>query len=117
MPLSTKDSIRTLSDIQPPIEFHVPEWGDTVYLRHPTANDRDRWELYCQNNRGKAETIWRAQLAALLICDESGKRLFTSDEDIRQLGEHSAKALHRIWEKGLELMSFSDMEVTELEKN
>lgn len=117
MPLTSKDAILAVQDIKPPFEFHVPEWNDTVYLRHPTANDRDGWELYCQENKGKSQSIWRAHMASLLLCDDQGRRLFTSADEVRKLGEHSAAALHRIWEKGLELMSFSDMEVTELEKN
>lgn len=116
MPLS-KDQILSANDVQPPFEFRVPEWNDTVYLRHPTANDRDGWELYCQANKAQPKALWRAQLAALLICDETGKRLFTTDAEIRQLGEHSAAALHRIWEKGLELLTVTELEVNELEKN
>lgn len=116
MPL-TKDQILSAQDVKPPFEFHVPEWSDTVFLRHPTANDRDAWELYAQANKGQTKSLWRAQLAAMLICDEKGNRLFTTDAEIRQLGEHSAAALHRIWERGLELMNFTEMEVNELEKN
>lgn len=116
MPL-TKDQILAVQDVKPPFEFHVPEWNDTVFLRHPTANDRDAWELYAQNNKGQPKSLWRAQLAAFLICDETGRRLFNTDQEIRQLGEHSAAALHRIWERGLQLMNFSDEEVDELEKN
>lgn len=116
MPL-TKDQILSVQDIKPPFEFHVPEWNDTVWLRHPTANDRDAWELYVQNNKNQAKSLWRAYLAAMLICDESGRRLFTTDSEIRQLGEHSAAALHRIWQRGLELMNVTETEVNELEKN
>lgn len=116
MPLS-KDQILAVQDVKPPFEFHVPEWDDTVYLRHPTANDRDAWELYVQDNKGKPKSIWRAHLAALLLCDAQGNRLFTTSDEIKALGEHSAPAIHRIWERGLELMNFSEMEVNELEKN
>lgn len=117
MPLASRDAILKLQDVKPPFEFHIPEWNDTVLLKYPTANERDAWELYCQENRGKSSALWRAQLASMLLVDESGNRLFKSADDIRQLGEHNAAAIHRIWERGLELMSISDMEVTELEKN
>lgn len=117
MPLASKDAILGLQDIQPPVQFHVPEWNDTVLLRHPTANDRDAWEIYCRENKDKSGVLWRAQLASVLLCDESGKRIFTSAEDVRRLGERSAAAIHRIWEKGLELMAITDVEVTQLEKN
>lgn len=117
MPLTSKDAILSVQDIQPPMEFHVPEWNDTVYLRHPTANDRDAWEIYCRDNKDKAQVLWRAQLASVLICDEKGQRLFTTPDEIRKLGDHSASAIHRIWDKGLELMAITDVEVTQLEKN
>ena len=117
MALSSIDAILGVRDIKAPVEFHVPEWNDTVYLRHPTANDRDEWEVHMQENRGKAKSIWRAQLAAILLCDEGGNRLFTKPDDIRRLGEHSAAAVNRIWERALELMSVTEQEVNELEKN
>lgn len=117
MPLTSKDAILGVDDIQPPTEFHVPEWNDTVYLRHPTANDRDAWEIYCRENKDKTGVQWRAHLAAVLLCDDKGKRLFTTAEEIRRLGDHSAAAIHRIWEKGLEMMAITDVEVTQLEKN
>lgn len=117
MPLTSRDAILGLNDIQPPLEFHVPEWNDTVFLRHPTANDRDAWEIYVRENKDKPQTLWRAHLASVLLCDDKGERLFKTAEDVRKLGEHSAPAIHRIWEKGLDMMAISDVEVTELEKN
>lgn len=116
MPLS-KDQILAVQDVLPPLEFHVPEWNDSVLLKFPTANERDAWEVYCQSNKDKPKAIWRAELAARLIVDKDGVRMFTTPDEIRQLGDHSAAAIHRIWEKGLELMSISEQEVDELEKN
>lgn len=117
MALASKDAIFGLRDTPPPVRFHVPEWGDDVFLRHPTANDRDEWELYCNENRGKRGTLWRAKLAAMILCDEDGKLLFTKSDDVERLGTKSASALHRIWERGLQLFAVSEREVDELEKN
>lgn len=117
MPLASRDAILNVSESRGPVPFFVPEWKNEVLLRQPSANDRDAWEIYCRENKDKSNVLWRAQLASILLCDENGQRLFTTPEQIRQLGEHSAAAIHRIWERGLELMSISDMEVTELEKN
>ena len=52
----------------------------------------------------------------MLLCDQDGKLLFTT-EDAQKLGEKNAAAMHRIWTKGLELLSVTDKEVKELEKN
>jgi len=123
MPLTTKDAILALADLGGPIEFYVQEWDlgtpeqdGTVFLRRPTANDRDAWEIYCELNKGKPKTIWRARMAAMLLCDKDGQLLFTTDEAVK-LGEKSAGALHRIWTKGLELLAVSDTEVKEIEGN
>lgn len=116
MALTSRDSILSIRDLGEPVRFHVPEWNDTVYLRRPSANDRDAWELYCQEHAKNPHKIWRAKLAAMLLCDESGKLLFT-DRDVEKLGERSAAALHRIWERGLELMRITEEDVEELEKN
>jgi hypothetical protein len=114
--LTNKDSILKIADLGEPVRLEVPEWNDTVLLRRPTANDRDAWELYCQEHATKPKSVWRAKLAAMLLCDESGKLLFTPGE-VQALGEKSAAALHRIWKRGLELMQVTEDEVKELEGN
>lgn len=124
MPLTSKAAILEIHDnAGEAIPFHVPEWDKgtpeadgQVYLRRPTANDRDSWELYCEMNKGKPKVIWRARLASMLLCDDAGNLLFTTDEATK-LGEKNAAAMHRIWVRGLELMSITDAEVKELEKN
>jgi len=123
MPLTTKAKILAIPDLGEPIKFHIPEWDNGtpeedgwVFLRRPTANDRDAWEIYCEVNRQKPKTIWRARLASMFLCDEAGQLLFTPEE-AEQLGRKSAAAMHRIWTKGLELLAITDEEVKELEKN
>lgn len=117
MALASKDAILGVDDKTPPVRFHVPEWGDDVLLRHPSANDRDEWELYCGENKGKRGTLWRAKLASMILCDEEGRLLFRSAEDVQKLGEKSAAAVHRIWNRGLQLFAVTEREVDELEKN
>lgn len=111
-----RDDILKIQDLGAPLKLHVPEWQDDVYLRRPSANDRDAWELYCQEHNKKPKEIWRAKLASMLLCDEAGKRIF-SDRDVEALGEKSAAALNRIWLAGIDLMKITEAEVAELEKN
>mgnify|MGYP003340430786 CR=1 FL=1 len=113
--LSAED-ILGIDDLRPPQKLYVRAWGKDVYLLDPTADVRDEWEIYCAANTGK-KAHWRAKLASLLLCDESGQRLFTADADLAKLGKKSAKALHEIWEAGHRLMSITDQEIEELEKN
>jgi hypothetical protein len=118
MALDKLKDILALQDVPAAIEFHVPEWNDTVFLKSPSANDRDLWEVYCQEEKGKPrKTIWRAKLAAMLLSDKDGKVLFTDPKDVEKLGEHSAAALHRIWERCLDLMKITEVEVDAMEKH
>jgi len=118
MPLVNKAAILSLDDISKPVELEVPEWGDTVYLRWPTASERDAWEIYCQEHTShvKRHDVWRAKLAAMLISDADGKPLF-SVSDIEKLGTKSAAALQRIWNRGIKMMQITTDEIKELEKN
>lgn len=115
MPLTSRAAILDLADLGEPVRVHVPEWNDDVFLRRPTANDRDAWELYCAEHATKPKSVWRAKLASMLICDESGKLLFTP-ADIEKLGAKSAAAVHRIWQAGIRMMNVTEEEVRELEK-
>jgi hypothetical protein len=116
MALASKKAILDLEDLGAPVKLHIPEWGDDVYLRRPTANDRDAWELYCEEHKRQPHKVWRAKLASLVLCDEEGKLLFT-EREIEQLGHKSAAALHRIWQEALKLFRITEEEVAELEKN
>lgn len=115
MPL-TADELLSLNDIAPPQPLHVKAWNKTVYLLDPTADIRDEWEIFCAANQGKRAS-WRAKLASLLLCDENGTRLFKSDADVAKLGAKKAAALHEIWLAGQKLLSITDSEIEELEKN
>ena len=112
----TADEILAIDDIRPPQKLHVKAWNRDVYLLDPTADIRDEWEIYCAANQGKRAS-WRAKLASLLLCDEQGTRLFTTDADVAKLGKKNARALHEIWQAGQRLLSITDAEIEELEKN
>jgi len=114
MPL-TADELLDLSDLREPQKLYVKAWKRDIFLLDPTADVRDDWEIFCSANANK-KASWRAKLASLLLCDETGKKLFT-DADIPRLGKKSAAALHEIWQAGTKLLSVTDSEVEELEKN
>jgi len=112
----TAGDILGIDDIRPPQKLHVKAWDRDVYLLDPTADIRDEWEIFCAANQGKRAS-WRAKLASLLLCDENGARLFVTDADVAKLGKKSARALHEIWQAGQSLLSVTDAEIEELEKN
>lgn len=58
-----------------------------------------------------------AQQFALMIVDESGARVFTSEEDIQNLREMSAGLSTRLQEAAMELNGWSKQAVEEAKKN
>ena len=111
----TSEELLGLDDLRKPSLLHVKSWKRDIWLLDPTADIRDEWEIFCATNAGKRAS-WRAKMASLLICDEAGARLF-GDHDVAKLGKKSAAALHEIWQAGTKLMSITDHEIEELEKN
>jgi hypothetical protein len=114
--LTDKNAILAIEDIRQPVKLEVPEWNDSVYLRWPTASERDEWEIYIRENSTKPSAVIRAKLAAMLVSDETGKRLFC-DRDIPALGAKSAPAIDRIFSRGVKMFAVSESEIEELEKN
>jgi hypothetical protein len=112
----TADELLALSDLRPPTKLYVKAWKQEVFLLDPTADIRDEWEIFCSQNQGKRAS-WRAKMASLLLCDADGKRLFPAEGDVAKLGRKSAAALHEIWLAGQRLLTITDAEIDELEKN
>lgn len=119
MALSAKElaaELLSFDDLKAPTRVHVTAWKRDVFLLDPTADVRDEWEMFCHSNQGK-KASWRAKLAQLLLCDENGVRLFTEDQDVGRLGKKKASALNEIWLAGQKLLTVTDAEIEELEKN
>lgn len=110
--LSTTDTAFAVVD--------VPEWGGQVRVRSLKAAERDDYEATMVRRRGKNVEVnmsnTRAGLCARAICDEQGNRVF-SDGDVALLGQKSAAALNRVYEKAAELSGISDEDLEELAGN
>ena len=121
--LLSRDDILAADD-RPIERVPVPEWGGDVCVRSLSGAERDRWEQRFLKNAPRARPVKgnpydniRASLCALAICDESGKRLFTSEKDVEALGKKSAAALNRVFDVARRLNGLSDDDVEELAKN
>lgn len=119
MALSAKElaaELLNFNDLKAPTQLFVKAWKRHVFLLDPTADTRDEWEMFCHSNQGK-KASWRAKLAQLLLCDPTGVRLFPDDSDVAKLGKKKAQAMNEIWLAGQKLLTVTDAEIEELEKN
>ncbi|MCS6297166.1 MAG: hypothetical protein H8K09_13100 [Nitrospira sp.] len=98
----------------------VPEWGGEVLIRGLSGTDRDEFEASLQVKNGKKRDVnlrnVRAKLVVLCLVDETGKPLF-SIEDIQRLGNKSAAALGRCFDRAKQLSGLGDEDIDELAKN
>lgn len=123
MALLSKEAILKADDL-PRELVAVAEWGGEVYVRTLRGSERDAFEASNVKVTGKGrkrETTpmmanFRARLAALCMCDEEGKRLF-SDADAVALGQKSASALDRVADVALRLNGMTEESIEEAEGN
>jgi hypothetical protein len=90
----------------------------TVYVAKFSAKDRDRFEeIVTGGVPGKVNLRnVRAQVAALLIVDEDGKRMF-SDGDADALGELDTDTIQAVVDAGFRLNGIKSDELEEATKN
>lgn len=111
----SKDQILNAKDIKVE-EIDVPEWGGSVFVRVMSGKERDAFERTIDDSAGNKRENFRARLAALVISDDKGSRLF-DEKDIASLALKSALALDRVCKAGMHLNGVGADEVEELEKN
>ena len=99
-------------------ELDMPEWGFKVHIRTLRARERDVFYKSCVGKDGRQQypENMHARFCALVLCNESGDRLF-SDQQVAQLGNKSARALDRIFDAGQKLNKMNSDAVEEAEKN
>jgi hypothetical protein len=105
----TKADIFGLDDL-PRQQVIVPEWNGYVYVRAMTGAERDKLERMISK-----DAVSRAAIAAFVIVDENGKRLF-SDSEIEKLAEKSGTALEKVVNAALTFNALTD-EALEAAKN
>jgi hypothetical protein len=73
----------------------VPEWGDFVYVRAITAEEREALAAKIQAEEKKSPSNIAGVICAFVISDDQGNRIFT-DAQAAELGKKNASALQRI---------------------
>lgn len=115
MALTTAEAILTFAARKPPQKLHIRSIGQDVYLLDPTADDRDQFDIWLRNATAAGKDIVgvRGLVAALLLCDENGERLFGTD-DADKLGKLPPAILQAMFDIGTKLLAVSDKETEEL---
>lgn len=117
MAILSRDEILKVDDRKTEV-VPVPEWGGEVIVRSMSGFERDAFEAsVAQSKNGKQTTNLsniRARLVAKCVVDEHNVPLFVTPADVLALGEKSAAALDRVFEKCQELNGMSKKDVEEL---
>lgn len=115
MALVSKDSFYGLAAGLKVHRLHLKAAGEDAFILEPTANVRDEFDIWINAAAGNNVGI-RGAIAALVLCDESGNRLFTI-EDAPRLGALPPAVLQPIFDLGAKLLAVTDKEQKELEGN
>jgi hypothetical protein len=118
----TKAEIKAVKDIEID-ELYVPEWKGWVHVRGLNGTQRALINGTAIATRGvdvslKADALAEQQLriAAACLVDEDGKQ-FYSIKEFAELGEKSAGAVQRVYEKASELSGTKPDAVEETAEN
>ena len=116
MPLS-KDAILEHDDL-PRELVAVPEWDGDVLVQGMTSGQRDQYSdshMRVETVDGKPKVTVvnnEALLAAMVMIDKDGARLFT-DAEVSRLAAKSAAAIHRVVEVAERLSGLTETESAE----
>jgi hypothetical protein len=113
----SKDAILSADDSK--IEtVNVPEWGGTVCVRGLKGWERDRFDQWGSEAREKKDlTHWRAKLVSLCLCDEAGKSLDFSPDEMVALSGKCAEPLNRVFDAARRMSGLTQADEDEAEKN
>lgn len=113
------------SDDTPYEDIAVPEWNDMaedgkamVRIRGLSGDEVDKYEQSLirtrKGNPSLAIQSATARLVSWCLVDENNSRLFVQEDDVRELGKKSGKALQRCFDKAAELSGLRPGDVEEM---
>ena len=94
---------------------NVPEWGGDICLRTLMGWERDKL-----NQEAQGENVllhFRAKVVARSLCDESGKTLGVTDEQMIALSNKSGKVLDQLFEICCKLSGIGAQDQATVEAN
>ena len=97
-----------------PVE--VPEWGETVYLKRMTA--QERYEFYTFCNDGPANIPAHVAMVCATLCDKEGKLHYTMDaESAAEVGAEDGTVVETLATKAQRINGMGREVVEEMVKN
>jgi len=97
-------------------EVAVPEWGGSVFIRVMTVGERDEYERMWIGQRDKGIANFRTQYLARVLCDDTGKLLFTRDR-VDALAAKSGAVCGRLFDEAMKHNKMTEADVQELGKS
>ena len=98
----------------------VPEWGGTVWIKRMSCREAEEYQDWLMENSAEDGTMrmlnMRAALLAVVLCNESGERLFAGD-DINALGDLDSSVMHRLFLRAKQINSILESAIEDEEKN
>lgn len=103
------------------VKIGVKGWPEVLWVRTLTGAERDSWEAGIVDLGPGGDKKYnmkniRARFASLVVCDESGDRIFNNG-DVAALGAKNAQALDLIFDAGQKLNSIRNEDLEELAGN
>lgn len=93
----------------------VPEWGGEVFIRVMSVGERDTYERKWIGKKETGIDNFRTQYLAGVLCDETGKLLFSRDQ-IDRLASKSGAVMGRLFDEAMKHNRMTEEDVQELGK-
>jgi hypothetical protein len=97
------------------LKISVKEWGGDVYVRVMSVGERDAYERLWIGKRETGVDNFRTEYLSRVLCDETGKLLFTR-EQVAALANKSGAVMGRLFDAALRHNNMTEADVEELGK-
>jgi hypothetical protein len=97
-------------------KVHVKEWGGDIYIRVMSVGERDTYERMWIGKKETGIANFRTEYLARVLCDESGKLLFSRDQ-IDALAAKSGAVMGNLFDVAMRHNKMTEEDVEQLGKS
>jgi hypothetical protein len=98
------------------LRISVPEWGGEVFVRVMSVGERDSYERLWIGKRETGIENFRTEYLARVLCDDTGKLLFTR-ADIDALADKSGAVMGRLFDAAMSHNQMTEGDAEQLGKS